>query len=86
MGMNLTMVGHSEMFIKFKTIRNTKVLKVIVCEDEGNKILVVLEKLIEIQWIIIPKCFSLPMGPRRLMTYLRKWWISCHSTQHENIH
>ena len=76
--MNLTGVGQTKMFMKFKTMRNSKGLRAIACEDEGNELLVDHKTLIE--WNIIPKGFPLPMDPqdrvRRLMTYLRKWWIS----------
>ena len=44
-----------DMFVKFKTMKSTKVLKAIVCVDEGKEILVDLEMLMD--WNIIPKCF-----------------------------
>ena len=53
--MKLSVVGQMEMFIKFKTMKSTKVLKAIVCVDEGKEILVDLEMLMD--WNIIPKCF-----------------------------
>ena len=37
-----------------------KVLKAIVCADEGDEILIDLETLVD--WNIIPKCFPLPMN------------------------
>ena len=61
-GMKLTVVGQTEMFIKFKTM---KVLRAIVCEDEANKILVDLETFVE--WSIIPKCFPLLMNTEDLV-------------------
>ena len=71
--MRLTVVEQIEMFIKFNTMRNTKVHMAIVCEEEGNEILVDLDTPIE--WNIVPKCFLLPLDPqdgvRNLMTYLR---------------
>ena len=61
-GMQLAVIGQTEMFIKFKTMRNTKVLRGIVCEEEGDEILVDLDTLIK--WSIIPKSFPLPMDPK----------------------
>ena len=50
--MRLTVVEQIEMFIKFNTMRNTKVHMAIVCEEEGNEILVDLDMPIE--WNIVP--------------------------------
>ena len=62
-GMKLTVVGQTEMFIKFKTMKTTKFLR--ACEDEDNEILVDLETFVE--WSIIPKCFPLLMNTEDLV-------------------
>ena len=45
------------MFIKFKTMMTTKTLRALVVADEGNEVLVDLEKLGD--WGILPSCFPL---------------------------
>ena len=62
MGLKFTVVGQIKMFIKFKIMKNTKVLRAIVCEEESNEILFDLDTFLE--WNIIPKCFSLLIDPR----------------------
>ena len=58
MGMKLSLVGQTEIFVCFRTMKPTKVLRAIVCADKGDEILVDLKMLVD--WNIIPKCFPLP--------------------------
>ena len=50
-------------------MKNTKVLRAIVCEEEGDDILVDMETLI--QWSIIPRSFLLPMDPKERVWNMR---------------
>ena len=61
-GMQLTVIGQTEFFVEFKSMRNTNKLKAIMCHEAGVEILDDLGTLI--QWTIIPKCFPLPMDSR----------------------
>ena len=67
--MQMTVIGQTEMFFNFKTLRNTKVLRAIVCEKAGDEIVVDLDTLI--QFSIIPMCFSLPMDPRERVSNVK---------------
>ena len=58
--MKLSVVGQTEMFINFRTLKSTKKLRAIICADEGNEVLVYFETLIE--WGIIPECLPLPIN------------------------
>ena len=53
-GMQLTVIRQIEFFVQFKVMRYTKMLMTIVCEDEGDDMIVDLDSLI--QWTIIHKC------------------------------
>ena len=59
-GMKLSLVGQTEIFVCFRIMKPTKVLKAIVCADKGNEILVDPQTLVK--WGIIPKCFPLPIN------------------------
>ena len=61
-GMQLMVIGQIEFFVKFKTMRNTKVLKAIVWQEAGDEILINLDTLFQLT--IILKCFPLPMDSR----------------------
>ena len=65
----MTVIGQTEMFLNFKTLRNTKVLRAIVCEKAGDEIVVDLDTLIKCS--IIPMCFSLPMDPRERVSNVK---------------
>ena len=60
-GMKLTEVKQTGMFIM--------VLRAIVCEEEGDEILVDLDMLI--QWSIIPRSFLLPVDPKERLRNVR---------------
>ena len=67
--MQMTVIGQTEMLLSFKTLRNTKVLRAIVCEKAGDEIVVDLDTLIKCS--IIPMCFSLPMDPRERVSNVK---------------
>ena len=56
-GTKLSVVSQTEMFIRFKTMKSTYVLKAILCADKADEIQVDLEMLLD--WGIIPKYFPL---------------------------
>ena len=58
-GHSLTVIGQTSMYVKFKHMKNTRELRALVVEEEGQEVLVDLETLIN--WGIIPDCFPLPM-------------------------
>ena len=59
-GMRVSVVGQTTMYINFKTMKTTKKVRAIVVADEGGKVLIDMETLI--QWGIIPECFHLPIN------------------------
>merc|ERR1711888_246939 len=58
-GHSLTVIGQTSMYVKFKSIKNTRELRALVVAEEGEEVLVDLETLVD--WGIIPDCFPLPM-------------------------
>ena len=61
-GTGLTVIGQADFWVKFKSLREAKRVKALVCEEQGDEILVDLDSLI--QWSIVHKDFPLPQCPK----------------------
>ena len=60
-GHELTIIGQATIWIKFDIIRRHKKMRVLICEEEGDEILIDIQSLVE--WSIIPPNFPMPMDP-----------------------
>ena len=75
-GMQLTVIGQTEFFVEFKSMRNTNKLKAIMCHEAGVEILDDLGTLI--QRTVIPKCFPLPMDSRERAHTVKNVKVTTH--------
>jgi hypothetical protein len=61
-GHELTIIGQATIWIKFDIIRRPKKMRVLICEEEGDEILIDIQSLVD--WSIIPPNFPMPMDPK----------------------
>ena len=61
-GHNMEIMGQTTFMVKFTNLRKPKKMRVLVCREAGDEILVDLRSLVA--WSILPKNFPEPMDPR----------------------
>ena len=61
-GHDMTIIGQAVFWIKFDIMRNPKRMRVLICEEEGDEILIDVQSLVD--WSILPPNFPEPMDPK----------------------
>jgi lambda repressor-like predicted transcriptional regulator len=61
-GHDLTIIGQATFYVKFDIIQNPKKMRVLVCKEEGDEILIDVQSLVE--WSILPPNFPEPQDPK----------------------
>jgi hypothetical protein len=61
-GHELTNIGQAVLWIKFEIIQNPKKIRVLICEEEGDEVLIDIQSMVD--WSILPPNFPMPMDPK----------------------
>ena len=61
-GHDMTIIGQATFFVKFDILKNPKRMRVLICEEEGDEILINVQSLVD--WSILPPNFPEPQDPK----------------------
>jgi hypothetical protein len=61
-GHDMTIIGEATFYVKFNILKNPKKMRVLICEEEGDEILIDVQSLVD--WSILPANFPEPQDPK----------------------